>query len=350
MPAICARAHNQGMAQQTQQTEVFSSALVPVAAPELPAWVDRQLYPFVPKRFATREGVLRYVDEGRGSPIVLVHGTPSWSFEWRAVIAALRSSHRVIAPDHLGFGLSDKPRQGAYRPADHARRLLALFDALDLRDVTLVVHDFGGPIGLPIALERSERVRSVVVLNSWLWPLGGDPRVARISRFVGSALGRFLYTQLNASPRWLLPASFARRERLPAAVHRQYLAPFARRDERVAPWMLGRELVGSDDYYARLWSAREPLANKPLTLVWGQKDPAFGAKELERWQQAFPHAAVQLLKDVGHFPQEEAAQAVIAAIRNAQRPTSDQPVRQSVKAEGLLELSVRASARPGRHQ
>ncbi|HMI89776.1 MAG TPA: alpha/beta fold hydrolase, partial [Polyangiales bacterium] len=130
------------MAQQTQQTEVFSSALVPVAAPELPAWVDRQLYPFVPKRFATREGVLRYVDEGRGSPIVLVHGTPSWSFEWRAVIAALRSSHRVIAPDHLGFGLSDKPRQGAYRPADHARRLLALFDALDLRDVTLVVHDF----------------------------------------------------------------------------------------------------------------------------------------------------------------------------------------------------------------
>jgi pimeloyl-ACP methyl ester carboxylesterase len=314
MPAIGARAHNQGM---TQQAQTLSSVVVPSSPPDLPAWVDRALYPFVPKRFATADGVMRYVDEGRGSPILLVHGTPSWSFEWRAVIAALRSSHRVIAPDHLGFGLSDKPPLGAYLPADHARRLLALFDALDLRDVTLVVHDFGGPIGLPIALERGERVRQVVVLNSWMWPLGADPKVARISRFVGSALGRFLYTQLNASPRWLLPASFARRDRLPAAVHRHYLAPFAKRGERIAPWVLGRELTGSDAYYAQLWADREKLARLPLSLVWGQRDPAFGARELERWTSEFPHAAVQLLADAGHFPQEEDAAAVIAAIRSA---------------------------------
>jgi pimeloyl-ACP methyl ester carboxylesterase len=315
MPIVAAGAHNQGM---TQQAQTLSSASVSASGPDLPAWLDRQLYPFVPKRFATAEGEMRYVDEGRGTPIVLVHGTPSWSFEWRAVIAALRSSHRVIAPDHLGFGLSDKPRMGAYLPADHARRLLALFDALDLRDVTLVVHDFGGPIGLPIALERSERVRSAVVLNSWLWPLGGDPRVARISRFVGSALGRFLYTQLNASPRWLLPASFARRERLSAQVHRQYLAPFAKRSDRSAPWVLGRELTGSDPYYAQLWADRDKLARIPLTLVWGQKDPAFGSSELQRWQQAFPHATVQLLADAGHFPQEEQPETVIAAIRAAE--------------------------------
>jgi pimeloyl-ACP methyl ester carboxylesterase len=314
MPALGARAHNQGM---TQHVQSLSSALVPVSTSELPAWLDRALYPFVPKRFASEQGTLRYVDEGAGDPVVLVHGTPSWSFEWRAVIAALRGSRRVIAPDHLGFGLSDKPPMGAYRPADHARRLLALFDALDLRDVTLVVHDFGGPIGLPIALERSERVRSVVVLNSWLWPLGDDPKVARISRFVGGALGRFLYTRLNASPRWLLPACFARRERLSAPVHRHYLAPFATRSERVAPWVLGRELVGSDAYYAELWAQREKLATLPLALVWGAKDPAFGARELQRWQQAFPHASLQLLEDAGHFPQEENADAVIAAIQSA---------------------------------
>jgi pimeloyl-ACP methyl ester carboxylesterase len=320
MPPIDAGAHNQGM---TQQARVLSATLVPVSTPDLPEWLDRTLFPFVPKRFATSDGELRYVDEGQGSPIVLVHGTPSWSFEWRAVIAALRGSQRVIAPDHLGFGLSDKPPMGAYRPADHARRLLALFDALDLRDVTLVVHDFGGPIGLPIALERSERVRSVVVVNSWLWPLGDDPKVTRISRFVGGALGRFLYTQLNASPRWLLPASFARRERLTARLHRQYLAPFARRSERVAPWVLGRELVGSDSYYAELWERRDALARLPLTIVWGAKDPAFGTRELDRWRAAFPSATVRLLADAGHFPQEEAADDVIAAIRAASEP---QPV------------------------
>jgi haloalkane dehalogenase len=316
MPAIGARAHNQGM---TLQTQILSTGLVHVPAQELPAWLDRELYPFEPECFTTQEGALRYVDEGKGSPIVLVHGTPSWSFEWRAVIAALRSSHRVIAPDHLGFGLSDKPPMAAYRPADHARRLLALFDALDLRDVTLVVHDFGGPIGLPIALERSERVRSVVVLNSWLWPLGDDPKVARISRFVA----RFLYMQLNGSPRWLLPASFARRERLTAEVHRHYLAPFARRSERIAPWVLGRELVGSDAYYAELWEKRDVLARMPLTIVWGEKDPAFGARELARWREAFPSARVRLLADAGHFAQEEAAGEVTAAISAASEP---QPV------------------------
>src|SRR5258708_1321299 len=119
-------------------------------APQLPDWLDRTLYPFTPRRFESVDGVMRYVDEGRGSPTVLVHGTPSWSFEWRGRVIGLRASHRVLAPDHLGFGLSDKPAGAPYRPEDHARRLLAWFDQLDLRDVTLVVHDFGGPIGLPL--------------------------------------------------------------------------------------------------------------------------------------------------------------------------------------------------------
>lgn len=286
-------------------------------APELPTWLDRTLYPFIPRRFESADGTLRYVDEGRGSPIVLVHGTPSWSFEWRAMIAGLRASHRVLAPDHLGFGLSDKPAGAPYRPEDHARRLLAWFDQLDLHDVTLVVHDFGGPIGLPLALQRSERIKAVVVLNSWLWPLGGDPRAARISRLVGSVLGRWLYLQLNGSPRWLLPSAFADKKRLTPAIHRHYLAPFATRAERTAPWVLGKELTGSDDYYARLWSQRGALAGKPLTLLWGERDPMFGARELARWMEAFPHARVERLANAGHFPQEEAAEQVVRIIEDA---------------------------------
>ncbi len=108
----------------------------------LPAfpWLDRNLYPFSTKSFESGAGTMSYVDEGSGPPILFVHGTPSWSFEWRAVIEGLRATHRCIAPDHLGFGLSEKPSDARLSPRDHAERLRAFVEALDLRDVTLVVH------------------------------------------------------------------------------------------------------------------------------------------------------------------------------------------------------------------
>jgi pimeloyl-ACP methyl ester carboxylesterase len=109
------------------------------------SWLDRRLYPFASRQFATPDGVLHYIDEGHGRPILFVHGTPSWSFEWRHALTALRQETRTIAVDHLGFGLSDKPRDAGYKPQDHARRLLEFVRALDLRELTLVVHDFGGP-------------------------------------------------------------------------------------------------------------------------------------------------------------------------------------------------------------
>lgn len=286
-------------------------------SPFEPSWLDRQLYPFTGRTFATREGRMHYLDEGTGRPILFVHGTPSWSFEWRHAIAALRGTARCIAPDHLGFGLSDKPADAGYKPEDHARRLLALVRALDLRELTLVVHDFGGPIGLPVLLEEPQRVRALVVVNSWAFAHAHVPRIRNLSRLVASPLGRFLYLWLNASPRVILPSSFARRERLPRAVHRHYLAPFARRAERIAPWVLGRELAGSEAYYASLWERLATRGRVPASLVWGERDPAFGPAYLARWVEAFPDARVHALPDVGHFPQEEAPEQLLAALREA---------------------------------
>ncbi|HKP59137.1 MAG TPA: alpha/beta fold hydrolase [Polyangiales bacterium] len=280
-------------------------------------WLDRRVYPFTSKYFATPEGRMHYIDEGHGRPILFVHGTPSWSFEWRHALSALRQERRTIAVDHLGFGLSDKPRDAGYRPEDHARRLLEFVRALDLRELTLVVHDFGGPIGLPIMLEEPERVRSLVILNSWAWPHANDPRVRRLSRVIASWFGRWLYLWLNASPRWLVPAAFARRSALTPHVHRHYLAPFSRRADRTAPWVLGVELAASDAHYASLWQRRALLQRVPSTLIWGQRDPAFGAAYLERWREVLPDARVRTLADVGHFPQEEAPEAVLAALREA---------------------------------
>ncbi|HWB78376.1 MAG TPA: alpha/beta fold hydrolase [Nannocystaceae bacterium] len=280
----------------------------------VPTWLDVAAYPFTTRTFATRDGRMSYVDEGEGPTVLLVHGTPSWSFEWRHAIAHLRGRARVVAPDHLGFGLSDKPADAPYKPEDHARRLLELVRALDLRDITLVLHDFGGPIGLPVLLEEPDRVRNVVLMNTWAWAHGEDKRVRRLSNLVRSRFGRWLYTKLNASPRWLVPMSFGNRKALAKATHRQYVAPFPAPQSRIAPWVLGCELAGSDPYYASLWARHERLRERPVTIVWGSADPAFGASYLDRWRRALPDARIIELAGVGHFPQEEAPEAVTRAI------------------------------------
>jgi haloalkane dehalogenase len=280
-------------------------------------WLDRELYPFQPQRFSTKDGDLSFVDEGRGAPVLLVHGTPSWSFEWRAVIRALAKDHRVVAPDHLGFGLSDKPSDPSapLAPADHAHRLRALVEALDLRDVTLVVHDFGGPIGLPLALDLPERIARVIVVNSWMWPNADDPQVVKLDRMIRSFVGRFLYRWLNFSPRVLVPASFGEKKKLSKAAHRHYLAPFGARRDREAPYALARALLGSDAHYATLWARRDELAPKLAAIVWGEKDPAFGAKHLARWCEAFPKVRVVKLPEAGHFVAEEDPEAIVRAVR-----------------------------------
>lgn len=290
------------------------SSAAPLAA--LPAWVDTQLHPFTPRRLRLPEGDLAYLDEGDGPTVLLVHGTPGWSFEWRHVIAGLRSGCRVITVDHLGFGLSEKVRDPAIlRPEDHARRLRAFMEALDLQEVTLVVHDFGGPIGLGAALAAPERIAGVVVANSWCWAHGDDRRIASMSRLVRSPLGRLFYLWLNASPRWIVPMAFGDRRRLTRRVHRQYLAPIGTRRDRLGPWVLGCELAGSDPWYASLWDRRGELARWPLSLVWGLADPAFGPAYLQRWREAFPQAPVTRLEGVGHWPQEEAPEALVDAVR-----------------------------------
>jgi haloalkane dehalogenase len=301
----------------------------------LPDWLDRDAYPFQPRTFATAEGRMSYVDEGSGPPVVLVHGTPTWSFLWRDLIRRLAAAgHRVIAPDHLGFGLSDKPADAAYRPEDHARRLRALLDALDVRGATFVVHDFGGPIGLSAALgpagalDGPDGIARLVLLNTWGWGLTGDRKLAVLGRLGASALGRLLCLRYNAEPRWLIPAVFAKRQRLTPAAHRQYIAPFPDPDSRQGPWALAQALLGEAPWYERLWDGlqarRAELARVPALLVWGMRDPVFGPAYLARWRGLLPHAHGAEVADSGHFVQEEAPDVVVERVLDflSRRPAS----------------------------
>lgn len=262
-------------------------------------------YPFEPRYVDTGDGRIHYIDVGAGPAVVLVHGTPTWSYLYRHLIRVLAASYRVVALDHLGFGRSAKPRNADYRLAAHAARFSRLVDRLGLQDMVLGVHDFGGPIALAHAIERPENVRGLVLFNTWLWSLEGTP-AERASRLLGGVLGRVLYTRLNFSPRVLLKASFGDRSKLTKEAHAAYLEPFGSPAERLAPWVLARELTGSGAWYDGLWQRRDRIADKPSLLLWGMKDPAFGPDFLERWKGTLRNARAVELPDAGHFAQEEA--------------------------------------------
>lgn len=282
-----------------------------------PAWLDRAAWPFALHAVDAGDGRQHYADEGQGAAVVLVHGTPTWSFEWRHVIAALRDGHRVVAPDHLGFGLSARPVAAAYRPEDHARRFRRFMDAV-VPDgpVTLVVHDFGGPIALDWALDHADRLTHLVVTNTWMWPFDDDPSMRRKAKMAGGALGRWLYRRFNASQTIIMPSAYGDRKRLTPAIHAQYLACFPDADsrERVL-FALARALLGSSAFYATLWARRERLAGVDVHLLWGTRDSAFPPSMIDRWTAACPHARVTRFADAGHWPHEEVPAAFVQALR-----------------------------------
>jgi len=270
-------------------------------------------------RIALTDGEMHYVDEGTGPPILFVHGTPTNSYEYRHLIAALSTRFRCIAPDHLGFGESSRPRAFAYTPEAHARVLKEFVERLDLKDLTLVVHDFGGPIGLPLVAGRGElgvgSVKQVVILNSWAWPLDDDPKMARGARLIGGAIGRFLYRYANASLRLIMPSAYGDRKKLTKEIHRRYLDVFRDRDARVLVLhALAKSLLGSRAHYQSLLDRLERLRAMRVLIVWGMKDSAFQPYQLARWRRLLPEAQVETIESAGHWPHEEEPARVVAAI------------------------------------
>ena len=163
------------------------------------SWINREEYPFQSHFLELEMGRMHYIDEGQGRPIVMVHGTPTWSFLYRHLVKGLSQGYRCVAMDHIGFGLSDKPGDWSYLPQDHAQNVGSLIETLGLEDITLVVHDFGGPIGLPYAINNPEKVANLILFNTFMWATRGELRFQLGGRFVGSLVGRFLYKYFSFS-------------------------------------------------------------------------------------------------------------------------------------------------------
>jgi haloalkane dehalogenase len=278
----------------------------------------RELYPFRPHFLDVGGEQLHYVDEGPrdAAPVLCVHGNPTWSFYYRDLIQALRGARRVVAPDHIGMGLSTKPLDWIYTLESHIVALEALVLELDLTDITLVVHDWGGPIGLGVAARHPERFAKLVIMNTAVWPEGPLPLALRLPKlpFVGALLVR----ALGAFDR-LLPY-VAARTKLPADVRRGYAAPYQGYGERVAVQRFVQDIPTGPGHpshgtLAAVDAALPNFKDRPALILWGAQDWIFTPAFLRLWRARLPEAEVHTIEHAGHLVLEDAPGECIARVR-----------------------------------
>jgi len=289
----------------------------------LPDGVTQELYPFTGKFLALKNGArLHYLDEGSGGPVVMLHGNPSWSFYYRNLALALRDHSRVIVPDHIGCGLSDKPGDDRYEYTlkNHAADVEFLLDSLGVKEkITLVVHDWGGMIGMTYAARYPDRIEKLVILNTGAFFLPGGKAFPPALRLCRTPLGALLIRGFNAFARgaaWI----GCKRERMSRQLRRAYAAPYDSWANRIATLRFVEDipLAPGDKAYpvvAETQVKLGALAHLPMLICWGLKDFVFDRHFLEEWKRRFPGAEIHSYPDCGHYILEDAKEEVIPLIK-----------------------------------
>lgn len=278
-----------------------------------PAWLDQNLYPFQSRQTEVEGCRLHYIDEGVGPVLLLLHGNPTWSFLYRDIVKGLSGRFRCIALDYPGFGLSIARDGYSFKPAEHSRIVEQFVLTLNLTDLTIMVHDWGGPIGLGFAGRQPDRVRALVIGNTWAWPVDGDPHQERFSKLMGGPIGGFLIHNFNAFVNLLIPMGVRQHKLLPE-VMAAYRGPFSTRSSRTPTHIFPAEIVRSRQYLGEVEVGLARLTDRPILIVWGDQDFGFREKERQRFEQVFPRHRTVILRGASHFIQEDAAGEIVAAI------------------------------------
>jgi haloalkane dehalogenase len=278
----------------------------------LPFSVPHELFA-VGHRFLDLDGArIHYVDEGAGETILLLHGNPAWSFLYRKIIAGLKDEFRCVALDYPGYGMSIAPPGYRFTPREHSAVLERFVDRLELSDLTLMVQDWGGPVGLGLAGRHPELVNRLIIGNTFAWPLNGELRVRMFSALLGGPIGRTLNQWFMLVPRVFFARGLA--QHVPKEVLELYFAPW-RDPARRAPAAIGPgQLIAGSGYLTEVEANLPKLADRPALIVWGTKDFAFRTRERERFEATFPDHRTILFDNASHFLQEDVGDQIAEAI------------------------------------
>jgi haloalkane dehalogenase len=296
------------------------------SAPKVP----RSLYPFDGRIFDRNGLRYHYLDEGEGPPVVMVHGNPTWSFYYRNLVEALREDHRVLVPDHIGCGYSDKPSDDRYdyTLSERISDLEAFLDSLALEEpVTLVAHDWGGMIAMGWAVRHPDRVARIVLMNTAAFHLPDDMKMPPTLSFVrNTRLATFMVRHFNLfsfGATWLASARW-----LPKAVRAAYRAPYDTPDNRIATLRFVQDipLEPGDAAYDAVSEVEDGLSlfeKTPILLLWGEKDFVFKPAVLDLFERIWPQAESHRFPRAGHYVLEDAAAEIPPIIRDffARHPT-----------------------------
>jgi pimeloyl-ACP methyl ester carboxylesterase len=280
----------------------------------------QHLYPFSSNWLDLAGNRYHYLDEGpRDAPaVVMLHGNPTWSFYYRNLINALKAKYRVIVPDHIGCGLSDKPQEYTYTLAQHIQNVETLLQHLNIESFSLVIHDWGGVIGMGYAVRHPDQVKNFVIFNTAAFVLKKLPIQILMCR--PHLFGGFLVRGLNMFAGQA--TSLAVTKKMPADVRFGYLAPYNNWHNRIAIHRFVQDIPWEDNHPTRPLLAQidaeiGQFREYPMLIIWGAKDFVFTEKEFYReWEQRFPSAETHLLPNAGHYVLEDAPEQIIPLVES----------------------------------
>lgn len=275
--------------------------------------VDRILFPYQSRFQMLPSGArVHYIDEGQGPVLLLLHGNPTWSFLYRHLIAELKNDFRVIAPDYPGFGLSTAPPNYQFSAAEHADSMRQFVEQMKLQNMTIMMQDWGGPIGFAIAEKQPGRVKAFIIGNTWAWPLERFGQ-KMFSTLMGGWPGQFAARCCNGVVKFFMSKGVY--GELTDAELAMYLAPFENRQQRAATHIFPKQLWNAKVFLQDVYQGLEALSDRPVLITWGQQDFAFQEPERRRFEQLFPKHQTVLLDKAGHFIQEDSPEEIALAIR-----------------------------------